>query len=79
MARTAQPAAKDTAAGAQRSTPEPVDGGQTDAAPETRACPTRMDGGTPLFQHQVTVPQCMSKQRKLYHKCYTCAHLMGRG
>lgn len=86
MARTAQPAAKDPAAGRaidgadpQRSNPEPSDAAGTAALPDTRACPTRMDGGTPLFQHQVTVPQCMSKQRKLYHKCFTCAHLMGRG
>jgi len=77
MARTAQPAAETRAAG-----PETEASGATSDAPAkpvTRACPTRMDGATPLFQHQVTVPQCMSKQRKLYHKCFTCAHLNGRG
>jgi len=91
MARTAQPAA-DAPAGAraQRSESRRSESPSSDprssetatstvAPPETRACPTRMDGGTPLFQHQVTVPQCMSKQRKLYHKCFTCAHLNGRG
>lgn len=44
----------------------------------TRICPTRVGGGVPLFQHQVTVAQCQSKQRGLYHKCFTCAHANGR-
>ena len=53
-------------------------GDATSAAPVTRACPTRIDGMVPLFQHKVTVPQCQSKQRKLYHKCFTCAHAAHR-
>lgn len=43
-----------------------------------RLCPTRTDGPTPLFQHTLTVSQCQSKQRGMYHKCFTCAHANGR-
>ncbi len=43
-----------------------------------RACPTRVDGATPLFQHRLTVSQCQSKQRGLYHKCFSCAHSNAR-
>ncbi|WP_145204970.1 hypothetical protein [Planctomycetes bacterium Poly30] len=39
-----------------------------------RACPTRADGAIPLFQHRVTLSQCQSKQRGMYHKCFSCAH-----
>lgn len=76
MARTitsteAQSAA--TAAAAQQSA-------AADAMPavETRACPTRAEGQTPLFQHTLTVSQCQSKQRGLYHKCFTCVHANAR-
>lgn len=81
MARTAQPATSQSAAGpaaASTGNSSSAAGADPTATPATRACPTRADGGTPLFQHQVTVPQCMSKQRSLYHKCFTCAHLMAR-
>ena len=47
-------------------------------APESRECPTREEGHQPLFQHRVTVNQCQSKQRGLYHKCFTCIHANGR-
>ena len=40
----------------------------------TRACPTRIDGLDPLFQHRVTVAQCSTKQRSQYHKCFTCSY-----
>ena len=43
-----------------------------------RACPTRTDGAAPLFQHRLTVSQCQSKQRGLYHKCFSCAHSNAR-
>ena len=43
-----------------------------------RACPTRADGAMPLFQHRVTITQCQSKQRGMYHKCYSCAHANAR-
>ena len=41
---------------------------------EDRACPTRTDGAAPLFQHRLTTAQCQSKQRGMYHKCFSCAH-----
>ncbi|GEM_PF-2185925 len=41
-------------------------------------CPTRVDGITPLIQHRLTQGQCQSKQRGLYHKCFTCSHANGR-
>jgi hypothetical protein len=50
----------------------------TGAAPEARQCPTRAEGPQPLFQHRVTVGQCQSKQRGLYHKCFTCVHANDR-
>lgn len=56
----------------------PAGGSGTTPKAESRACPTRATGPVPLFQHQVTVSQCQSKQRGLYHKCFTCAHANGR-
>ena len=41
-------------------------------------CPTRVDGETPLIQHRLTQGQCQSKQRGLYHKCFTCSNANGR-
>ncbi len=43
-----------------------------------RACPTRLDGASPLFQHRLTTNQCQSKQRGMYHKCFSCAHSNAR-
>ena len=37
-------------------------------------CPTRPDGGDPLICHQIDRALCQSRQRALYHKCFTCAH-----
>ncbi len=42
------------------------------------ACPTRVDGVTPLIQQRLTESQCRSKQRGLYHKCFTCSLANGR-
>lgn len=69
-----------TEARSANKTAAPQQGTATDAVPavETRACPTRAEGPTPLFQHTLTVSQCQSKQRGLYHKCFTCAHANGR-
>lgn len=62
---------------ASRTTEAPA---TAEAAPavETRMCPTRAQGPAPLFQHTLTVAQCQSKQRGLYHKCFTCVHGNGR-
>ena len=43
-----------------------------------RACPTRVGGAQPLFQTKISVSQCQSKQRGLYHKCFTCVHANAR-
>ncbi|MFT7171458.1 MAG: hypothetical protein ACI80K_004612 [Paracoccaceae bacterium] len=43
-----------------------------------RACPTKLDGVMPLFQTRVTVSKCQSKQRGMYHKCFSCAHSNAR-
>ncbi|HPF12887.1 MAG TPA: hypothetical protein P5218_00185 [Planctomycetota bacterium] len=37
-------------------------------------CPTRIDGESALFAHQVTRGQCQSRQRDSFHKCFTCVH-----
>ncbi len=68
----------------RRSNPKASTAGKTAAATapeaatpktaEERACPTRTDGVVPLFQHRLTVNQCQSKQRGMYHKCFSCAH-----
>lgn len=47
-------------------------------ADEARQCPTRSEGQPPLFQHRVTANECQNKQRKLYHKCFTCVHVNAR-
>ena len=36
-------------------------------------CPTRIDGSPVLFAHKVDRARCQSRQRKRYHKCFTCA------
>lgn len=40
----------------------------------SRICPTRTDGSDSLFAHRVTLPKCQERQRKSFHKCFTCAH-----
>ena len=37
-------------------------------------CPTRVDAAPVLFAHTVTAPMCQQRQRKHYHKCFTCVH-----
>ena len=39
-----------------------------------RTCPTRIDGTPMLFAHKVDTPKCQERQRKGYHKCFTCAY-----
>jgi len=36
-------------------------------------CPTRIDGAPVLFAHKVDRSRCQDRQRKRYHKCFTCA------
>jgi len=40
----------------------------------TRQCPTRTDGADSLIAHEIAPSTCQERQRKHYHKCYTCAH-----
>lgn len=39
-----------------------------------RQCPTRADGGDTLIAHYIEPSVCQTRQRRLYHKCFTCAH-----
>lgn len=39
-----------------------------------RECPTRSDGGETLICHVIDLGTCQGRQRRLYHKCHTCAH-----
>ncbi|MAF65027.1 MAG: hypothetical protein CMJ84_05115 [Planctomycetes bacterium] len=45
----------------------------TDKQSESRSCPTRLDGAATLIAHRLSTAQCQGRQRKLYHKCFTCA------
>lgn len=38
-----------------------------------QTCPTRIDGAPVLFAHKVDRARCQERQRKRYHKCFTCA------
>ena len=39
-----------------------------------RQCPTRADGADPLIAHGIAPATCQERQRRHYHKCYSCAH-----
>ncbi len=39
-----------------------------------RVCPTRIDASLVLFSHKVASSRCQERQRKGYHKCFTCAY-----
>ena len=45
----------------------------------TRQCPTRADGVDSLIAHEIAPATCQERQRKHYHKCYTCAHRNAMG
>ena len=44
--------------------------------PQSRQCPTRVDGADPLIAHSISIPSCAKRQREHYHKCYTCKHAL---
>ena len=44
------------------------------SAQSLSSCPTRIDGHSVLFAHQVTEAMCQKRQRGQYHKCFTCVH-----
>lgn len=42
-----------------------------------RQCPTRPDGGEVLIEHRISGSTCQARQRKTYHKCFSCVHQSG--
>ena len=44
-----------------------------DPEQKLQICPTRVDGSPALFAHKVDRARCQDRQRKRYHKCFTCA------
>jgi len=40
---------------------------------EFRQCPTRASGAAPLIAHWIAPGSCLERQRRNYHKCFTCA------
>ena len=41
---------------------------------DRRQCPTRSNGAAPLIAHWITPPTCLERQRRNYHKCFTCLY-----
>ena len=39
-----------------------------------RVCPSPVDRRLTLFSHRVSTAQSQERQRRGYHKCYTCEH-----
>lgn len=46
----------------------------SDAQGQARQCPTRTDGRVALFTHRVTASECQSRQRGMFHRCFSCAY-----
>jgi hypothetical protein len=44
------------------------------ASDASRTCPTRADGTEVLIAHRIPVATCQTRQRGMYHKCFTCAY-----
>jgi len=40
-------------------------------------CPSREGGSESLIAHWITPSRCQTRQRELYHKCFTCVHRNG--
>lgn len=63
-----------------------VDGSSTDRAgnrgvflaeapaDDRRLCPTRTSGAHSLIAHWITPATCLERQRRSYHKCFTCQY-----
>ena len=45
---------------------------------DLRECPTRADGSPTLLAHRVSKGKCQSRQRGMFHKCFSCAWLNSR-
>lgn len=46
----------------------------TNTSANLRGCPTRADGAEVLIAHSISGEICHERQRRLYHKCFACAH-----
>ena len=44
---------------------------------DRRLCPTREDGADPLIAHLIPRATCQERQRRHYHKCFTCVYRNG--
>jgi hypothetical protein len=44
------------------------------SADERRLCPTRTSGAYALIAHWITPATCLERQRRSYHKCFTCSY-----
>jgi hypothetical protein len=51
----------------------------SDEVRERRLCPTPKDGGHALIAHLISLETCQERQRRMYHKCYSCVHANGAG
>ena len=43
-------------------------------ADDKRLCPTRTSGAHSLIAHWITPGTCLERQRRAYHKCFTCRY-----
>lgn len=43
-------------------------------ADDRRLCPTRAGGAHSLIAHWITPATCLERQRRNYHKCFTCQY-----
>jgi len=44
------------------------------SADDRRLCPTRTSGAHSLIAHWITPATCLERQRRSYHKCFTCRY-----
>ena len=56
--------------------PSLATGGKRLAEPadDRRLCPTRTSGAYSLIAHWITPATCFERQRRSYHKCFTCSY-----
>jgi hypothetical protein len=45
-----------------------------EAPADRRLCPTRTSGAHSLIAHWITPATCLERQRRGYHKCFTCQY-----
>ena len=44
------------------------------SADDRRLCPTRVGGAHSLIAHWITPTTCFERQRRGYHKCFSCQY-----